>query len=47
MKEFLKAIGRKNLPGMNEIAGDEEMYNAYMRIFGPKHKYETYRSGKA
>jgi len=38
MKTFLKKIGRKNLPSMNEIAGDEELFNAYMEVFAPTNK---------
>jgi len=38
-KEFLKAIGRKNLPSMEEIKGDEALFNAYLEIFGSNNTY--------
>ena len=42
MKQFLKRINRKCLPSMNEIAGDEEMFNSYMDIFGPPRHSEAH-----
>jgi len=35
MKEFLKAIDRKNAPSLDEIAGDDKLFNTYMAVFGP------------
>ena len=32
-KEFLKLINRKDLPSMDEIAGDEFLFNSYLAIF--------------
>lgn len=43
MKEFLRAIGRKNAPSLDEIAGDEHMFNTYMAIFGPGNPSEASR----
>ena len=43
MKEFLKAIGRKNAPSLDEIAGDEQMFNTYMAVFGPENPSEANR----
>lgn len=43
MQEFLQAIGRKDAPSMDEIAGDELMTNTYFRIFGPPDVSEATR----
>lgn len=43
MKQFLKAIGRKNAPSLDEIAGDEHMFNTYMAIFAPDNPSEANR----
>ena len=32
-KEFLKLINRKDLPSMDEIQGDEFLFNSYLAIF--------------
>lgn len=32
-KQYLKEIGRKNMPSMDEIAGDEYLYNTYIKVF--------------
>ena len=32
-KQFLKEIGRKNPPSMDEISGDEFLCNTYLKVF--------------
>ncbi len=32
-KEFLKAIGRKDFPSMDEISGDEHLSNTFLKVY--------------